>query len=241
MRTSANDLIVRDFAGPRNTSNKGKRKQRVAPKGGARSYLYNARLVPGPPDEMRLILRYNEAVQLTSSTGVPATYLFNGNSIFDPNQTGVGAQPEYYLALQSMYFRFRVHASKIIVTVVPTTNATDVIDCCICALPTSTPYSVLVTMDNVKAQRYSRQKYASVGFNPATLVLTVDTDELFGVPYGTVNTDDVFQGSLSSNPTRTWIYQYAMQAVDAASSVGARLNFQIDYDVTLFNRIAVTQ
>jgi len=194
---------------------------------------------PGPPDEMRLILRYNQSPIVTSITGIGQSYLFRGNSIFDPDLSGVGAQPAYYPELQQIYFRYRVHACRCRLIITPTTNTTT--DCVLAALPTTSPMTVSVTLESLKAQNYVRKGMVMYGGVPLKLNMNIGTAEIFGLPNSVIDADDTFWGDNTTNPGRTWIYQFACQNVDLASSAAIRVNFELDYEVTLFNRISVVQ
>lgn len=49
----------------------------------------------------------------TLAVSPQAHYVFRGNSIFDPDLTGVGVQPYYHDTMQTIYASYRVHASQI--------------------------------------------------------------------------------------------------------------------------------
>jgi hypothetical protein len=196
----------------------------------------------GVPDELRCLLEYNEVVTITSSSGIPASYLFLGNSCFDPNSTGTGAQPLYFSVLAAIYSRYRVHASRMEVTCTPTTDASapGAADVVVAPIP-STSYSVVVSMDSLKAQRFSKQNYAVTGAKPARLITAVSTGEVFGLPYQIVDVDDVFQATVSGSPSRTYYWQFATQAVDGSSTIAVRVNFKLILDTTMYGRVSVTQ
>lgn len=204
-----------------------------------RPYLGQSGLRTGPPDEMRLILRYNQSPIITSTTGIGVNYLFRGNSIFDPDLTGTGAQPAYYVELQQIYFRYRVHSCKIVATVIPTGNY--LTDCVLAALPTTSPMTTTVTLESLKAQKYVKNGFVGSGMKPLEMRMNVGTAEIFGQPVSVVNVDDTFTADVTTNPARTWIYQFACQNVDLSSTSQVRVNFQLEYDVTLYNRISVIQ
>lgn len=195
----------------------------------------------GVPDELRLNLEYNETISISISAGLAQSYVFAGNSCFDPNVSGTGAQPLYFSTLVNIYTRYRVHASRMRATIIPSTNSTDIVDCVIAPLPTSSTYTVTTTMDNLKAQRFAKQGFSPPGARPLILDTAVSSGEIFGLPYNIVDVDDVFQAGSSSNPSRLWIYQFATVTADLSSSATVRVNFKLIYDVTMFGRQLVTQ
>lgn len=73
----------------------------------------------GPPDKMRVTLRYVEnSFTITSVSGVNGNYYFSCNSLFDPNRTGGGHQPLYFDQLTGLYNHYTVNASEIKATFV---------------------------------------------------------------------------------------------------------------------------
>lgn len=188
---------------------------------------------------MRMVLRYNQSPIVTSVTGIGQNYLFRGNSIFDPDLTGVGAQPAYYQELQQIYFRYRVHACRLKLDIIPTGNY--LTDCVVAALPTTSPMTTTVTLESLKAQKFVKHGFVGNGMRPLTLRMNVGTGEIFGQPVQVVNLDDQYTADVTTNPARTWIFQFACQNVDLTSTAVVRANFQLEYDVTLYNRISVVQ
>lgn len=68
------------------------------------------------PQKLNTILTYNDTdFELTTALGnsYNISHLFSGNSIYDPDHSGVGIQPYYYDQLAAVYNRYQVYASKI--------------------------------------------------------------------------------------------------------------------------------
>lgn len=73
-------------------SGKGKFARNIAPSTSIRSLSYNGQ--PFPP-KLRTQFTYNWEGTLTSTSGMPNLQTFNLNSLYDPDQTGTGAQPRW--------------------------------------------------------------------------------------------------------------------------------------------------
>lgn len=70
-------------------------------------------------DQAFVKLKYNETVNMSGTAVLSVRNVFRGNSAYDPNQTGVGRQPEGYdkwCAASALYNRCLVYGSKITVT-----------------------------------------------------------------------------------------------------------------------------
>lgn len=78
--------------------------------------------VSGIPLTLRTKLRYHETLAFSSAAGAISSNIFRMNSIFDPNETGVGHQPMYYDQLAALYGRYVVINSWIRVTFQPVTE-----------------------------------------------------------------------------------------------------------------------
>lgn len=73
----------------------------------------------GFPDRMKTKLHYCDVVQLTASAGTPGIYQFRMGSLFDPDYTGIGHQPQWFDQLSAVYDYYKVLGSKITATFVP--------------------------------------------------------------------------------------------------------------------------
>lgn len=95
---------------------KGRRNYRKGGKGGRRYYAkkYNN---PGTliADTTKVVLKYAEDINVTVNGSIGANYLFRCNSLFDPNQSGVGHQPMGRDQYAGFYKRYVVIGAKITV------------------------------------------------------------------------------------------------------------------------------
>jgi len=67
------------------------------------------------PSKATAIMRYSEVVTLDASAGIPASYRFRANSIYDPNLESTGHQPYGHDTYQSIYNHYCVTSSVITV------------------------------------------------------------------------------------------------------------------------------
>jgi len=70
------------------------------------------------PAKAHYTLRYSDQITLNPSAGANAIYRFRANSLFDPDQSGVGHQPYGHDTLQGIYDNYVV--DRAVVTLVPT-------------------------------------------------------------------------------------------------------------------------
>lgn len=73
----------------------------------------------GFPDRLKTKLQYQDVVQLAASAGSPAVWQFRMNSLFDPDYSGTGHQPQWYDQLSAVYSNYKVLGSKITCVFIP--------------------------------------------------------------------------------------------------------------------------
>lgn len=61
-------------------------------------------------------LRYADSIAINAGVGAAASYLFRANSIYDPDQTGIGHQPYGHDQLNEIYNHYCVDSATITVT-----------------------------------------------------------------------------------------------------------------------------
>lgn len=84
--------------------------------------LYNQGVPSGMPFAKLATLRYSETVNLAGTAGILQRYAFSANSVYDPNNTGGGHQPMGYDQWTTLYNKYVVLGSKIIVRMIPNFN-----------------------------------------------------------------------------------------------------------------------
>lgn len=74
------------------------------------------------PSRTTAVLRFSKNLSLDASVPVAANNVFRANSIFDPDQTGIGTQPYGHDQYAAIYGRYRVKAAYITVQNTSTGN-----------------------------------------------------------------------------------------------------------------------
>lgn len=110
---SANKLmgrrVIRYIAPIRSSNRRRYRKSRTF---GLRVYTPK-KMSFGLPKEMNVKLRYADVFYLNSGALVPAINTFRLNSIYDPDQTGVGGTPSGAVQWSNFYTRYKVMGVKV--------------------------------------------------------------------------------------------------------------------------------
>lgn len=159
----------------------------------------------GFPDRLRTKLHYCDVVNLSASAGSPGLWQFRMNSLFDPDFTGTGHQPQWFDQLSAVYNFYRVLGSKITVTFIPAhVSDTEANDkgpyiCGITTVPSATAfsaatYSALLEDGNaVTGVIVDKQG----GNNKLTLSNTFSPQRDLGID----SNDEVLRVATQNNPT----------------------------------------
>lgn len=98
-----------------NNNKKRLNKRRMNPRNGLGVVSAFKSALPGLlpiPIKTRVTLRYQDIFLLSCSTGV-GSYIYSGNSVFDPDVSGSGHQPYYFDRYAAIYSRYVVLNSRI--------------------------------------------------------------------------------------------------------------------------------
>lgn len=186
------------------------------------------------PDEIRVGLRYTAQVAITNTVGVPNSYVFRGNSVFDPDYTGIGSQPNGFDQWKTMYQRYRVLGSKCIVRPVSTSTTLLPIDTVLC--PVQDGIAVNVSLENLKCNKYAIENVLSQNLR-TTLSATMSTSCLLGLFKDAVETERDYASDITTNPTKVWFWQISCGPVDGTSTATTQMYVDLEFDTVFFNRI----
>lgn len=185
----------------------------------------------GFPERIRTTLRYVEQITHTSTTGIANQYNFSGNSVFDPNYTGTGAQPANYDDWTVHYNRYRGIASSITLVITPAAlTAAGIVECIL--YPTNSVDSL--NSNGATAQPYALYTTTSTA-NPVVLANRRTTKSMIGED---VFKSDRLQAVYNADPSEEWLWNITVQSADASSTSSALIKVIIDYDVEFFDRIS---
>ncbi len=193
----------------------------------------------GCPDSVRLILRYNMLTTATTAVGSLFSYQFRGNSVFDPDLTGAGAQPNYFDNWSNMYNSYVVLSSKIKIDILNRTATNPVLVGVFPAYNTSLPASI----NDLVGMRYARSVSTMGTGNAvkASLTSTMSTCQMFGIPEAAVLMDDLYSANSTGNPAtaQTWYWTLCAQVESGTTTLDLQFRVTLEYDVKFFDPVVV--
>jgi len=186
----------------------------------------------GIASSIKTILTYEDLITVNDS--VPLTqYTFRGNSVYDPDYTSTGHQPRYYDTYASIYGKYRVYASRIMIDMIngsPTAGISFVI------LPhtdivTMTTWHEMAELPMAKvgqivpiASRYAQR-----------LSHTATTEQACGLRPKEVLDQD-WASTVGTNPVQLWYWNIGIASVDLTTNADISMRVRLEYEVVFFER-----
>jgi len=156
------------------------------------------------------------------------TYVYSGNSIFDPEVTSGGERPVGYNEWSDFYSKYRVVGSSISVTL----QALSAMG--LCVYPAIFNGNAASYADAV-SQQYA--KYVMVGgssgFNVKRIFHKMGTSKIFGQK---IRQDDLYTANFGANPSAAWYWNLYFDTGVSGTEISATITVRIAYHTELFRR-----
>lgn len=174
---------------------------------------------------LRTVLNYS--TQITPAAIPVYEYLFNLNSLFDPDRTGTGHQPLGFDQLKTLYNRYRVYKVHYNINWI-TTTADPVM---IIAVPTNESPGIgsLETALETYAERHSK---AGNVYTPCTVSGSIDLAVLNGKTLRQYTDDDTTQAVIGSSPSELLILHACFASLSVSNVTGyavVKLTFEAEF------------
>lgn len=188
----------------------------------------------GLTDQFTTDMPYGAAFAINVAASSAAYYSWRGNSVYDPDYTGVGYTAFHYSKISLLYNRYRVLSSQVELAVMNTGAA----GC--------TAYLIATIVNGppgVNQMLGSKHVAFSqlVPGGPATWKhkAGMTTHEVFGVPASQVISEDDFAGLVGGNPNNAW-YWHVYFVNNTATATTVEINLRINYKTRWSMPLAVS-
>lgn len=183
------------------------------------------------PDAFRTQMVYSAYNQLDSSAG-PAYYFYTMNDIYDPDKTGTGNQPAWYDTYMTIYTRWKVIKSSIVVEVVPAAGGNPVI---LAVVPTD----ITTGFTDVKAfseNTYAKSRLIVPGGTSTTKIRNnISVAKKGG--YKSIQGQEDLEGFAAVSPAEVYYWGIAAEAMNSTPpGTFLTCKVMIRYDVVFFDR-----
>lgn len=212
---------------------KGKGRRAAQRKGyGKKAMVMVNRALQPIPQRYIVKMKYSEQV----STDAAGRYMYNLNSIFDPNRTGTitGHQPYGFDTFSTLYNRYRVISCGYRIQVNWNGNTASAQPVLLGAMPANEELTIL-SMSELREN--PRAKYLSQAYGAETKTLTGKTyiPSLVGRNKAQYMADDRYQAAINASPSELAVLNIftASGGIDATSSCAIQV--LLEYTVEFFD------
>lgn len=191
------------------------------------------------PDQLYVKFKFRQQNHLVDTLSRIGTQTYSMNSLFDPDVTGVGAQPLGYDQWSQFYTNYQVLGCKI--TIQGLSNSGSLRQCVV--LYPSTNSSPITTIPTTHEQRYSKYKYIP-SITSGQLAYVSNYMSIKKIE-GRVTSDLEYTGTMGNigfgaSPVKQFFWQiFAYQLDPALTQINIFVTAQITYYAKLFNPIAL--
>lgn len=179
-------------------------------------------------------MHYNMNLNLAASAGATNGFIFNANSIFDPEQTGVGHQPYFRDTLAAIYNAYVVTHCKM--TVLATANTNCILTC----RPTTS--AAVPINGTLEAERPRCTKaYLTATGNARKLTKSISMHTLFGRTKSAITDEDDFRGVTGNNPSQRGYLAISITNPDTTSTCDIYGTVTMEFTVKWMNLKLLSQ
>lgn len=186
----------------------------------------------GFPNFMYVKLEYAAKIALQSVGGTPMVHTFRGNSIYDPDYTGVGNQPYYRDQLATLYEKYVVTGSKLAVKFVSDNEPS--FECIVRPSDTATTpsdFDLSRMRPDTRSAWVDNQKHAKISYYRST-------PSMLKKSRSAIMSDDEYQFEFNAdtNPQNefAWFWHVGVRPVSSSTTMTVYAYCHLTYYVKVF-------
>jgi hypothetical protein len=164
------------------------------------------------PDCTLIKMTYSDYRTITSA-GSQGNYIYKFNSLFDPDFTGVGGQPDGFDQWKALYLQYRVVACDVTVTCAPLAGAA------LCCINPSSSSTAILSAEECAGLRKAKAGVATASGKPIILRARYRPSDVFGVPDSSVLDNDNYASSITGSPSSAAYLQVSTETSGATDAV----------------------
>lgn len=191
----------------------------------------------GPvPDQIFVQLKFSENLAYAPAAGVSSQNTWRANSVFDPDFTGVGAQPRYFDQYAALYNSYQVMACKVKHELVNTGIVPVYVATCFTDIDPSA-----LSLQNTVEQRYGKSHGvlgALTGNGQRVISRYITMKKLHGFSGG-ISQVESLQAAVTGNPTDPSFHKIVIQPCDESSNATVNIRSTFTYYVKFFSLINI--
>lgn len=218
---------------PRTTRRPGRRpRRRTFRKGPRRAHKINSLMAASVrPDRLLVKLPYSDNYATNLAAGTGQTRVWNLNSIYDPDRTGIGHQPLGYDQWATFYNRYRVFKVAYNISITNLTSDSAVMGGIV---PTNAAFGAFNDMSVFEQPHMKKFHIGSVASNSTkTLKGVIHLPRITGRPLVSYKSDNVYQAQFTASPNEIMCLNLLTYPLN--SNAGIVMSVRLVYFVELYD------
>jgi len=194
------------------------------------------------PDRMRCVLTSSSSyIAVIANSAAAGRQQFSMNSLFDPDFTGTGSQPEFYDQLSTLYNRYRVYGCAIKVALLPFSAGTQVnVPTNVVLVPSAQSVASLSVDDCAGLPRaQNRVCTGNMDYKTTTMIGSHSVSEILGVK--DVEGADRLQALITASPSEQCLWSIVARTADGVTATSFAVSVRLTYDCEFFDRQVAAQ
>lgn len=202
--------------------------------------LSGKRAIYGFPSQITTTLRYCDIISL-NAVGIISKNVFRMNSLFDPDQSGVGHQPYFFDQISTQYNRYVVLGSKLTATFITYPQASgaardSMLLVGVVGDNNGTTSGVTSTIMELQTSNTAMLGPSTGGPNQVTLTSFYSPEKSLGID----REDDTVSGLVTADPAKVWFATVFAQEQGAAAASQVFVKIQIEYTARFYDPVEPT-
>lgn len=197
------------------------------------------------PAMVKRIFKYSSLHQLATAASPSAGYFgseqrFNLNGMYDPDYTNAGHQPYGFDQIMATYNKYRVNRASYKISFTTPGADADVLCAASVSPGTSASLAGIAPATPIEWPNATHGHLSSQGSRLCVLSGSIDIHTLLGVSKQRYDSDDIYVGTTSANPTQVALLSLAIASYSGSGSQACSALVELEFEALVFDRIVVT-
>jgi len=193
---------------------------------------------PGFSDQCFVKLKYSQDIHVNDGVSTSKYYTFRGNSLYDPDLSGIGHQPLYFDQYALIYSKYRVLGAKITLRAINGLSA--VAQYLILEAGTEQNISNNITRLLEQSRSAIAKIVPAASQQPTFIKKYCSTRKACGLTKAQMADQD-YGADTTASPNQLWYYNLIVASINGSSAADLYIMVSIVYYVQFFDRLIIDQ
>lgn len=193
---------------------------------------------PGFSDQCFVKLKYSQDIHIYDGASASKYYTFRGNSLYDPDLSGVGHQPLYFDQYALIYSKYRVLGAKITLRAI--NGQSSVAQYLVLESGTEQNISNNLTRLLEQSRGAIAKLVPASSQGPTYIKKYCSTRKACGLTKSQMSDQD-YAADTNASPTQLWYFNLVVTSIDSLSPCDLYMMVSLVYYVQFYDRMLMNQ